>query len=60
MKRLSKEDYLSEEAKQLEADLKEKIKNDKEYALALRLVEKIPIQRRQFVLDILSQQLAAK
>lgn len=60
MSRLKKEDYLTENTKQLESEFKEKVKEDREKALAKRLVEKIPAHRRQFVLDELSKDLAAK
>lgn len=60
MKRLKRADYMSEQTKQLEIDLKNKIKEDKAKAQAARIVDKIPAELRQYVLDILNLKLAAK
>lgn len=58
--RLKKEDYISEEAKELKERFNSTIKIDKERALAQRIVDKIPQERKQFVLEILSRELASK
>lgn len=59
-KRLSKEDYMTESTRQLIERLKSEIKEDREKALAQRIVDKIPQHRKQYVLDILSRELGAK
>lgn len=60
MSRLKKEEYVSESTKQLEIEYKNKVKQDKNRAMATRVVDKIPEDLRQDVLDILSRELATK
>lgn len=60
MNRLKKEDYITEETKQLSEMVKVKLKEDREKALAQKLVDKIPNTRKQYVLDILSREIATK
>jgi len=57
---LKKEDYLTAETLALKEELASREKQDREYALAKKLVEKIPLQRKQYVLEILSRELATK
>ena len=58
--RLKKEDYLKPETRELALKLKEEEKANREEALAQKLVGSIPPQRRKYVLDILSKELATK
>lgn len=57
---LKKEDYLTPETLALKKELASREKQDREYALAQKLVDKIPLQRKQYVLEILSRELATK
>lgn len=58
--RMKKDDYVTEETKRLAEEYRQKVKEDREKALARKCVESIPVQRRQYVLDLLSQELATK
>ncbi len=60
MKRIKKEDYISEEVLKLQQEVRELTKRDRERKLAEKLVEKIPQERKQYVLDLLSKELATK
>ncbi len=60
MSRLRKEDYMSDEAFELKSQLNARIREDRERALAQKIVDKIPQERKQYVLDILSRELVAK
>lgn len=57
---LKKENYLTPETLALKEEVSMREKQDKEYALAQKLVDKIPLQRKQYVLEILSRELATK
>ncbi len=58
--RMKKEDYMSESTKQLETDLKEKIKEDRERAIVRRIISELSDVRKQLLLDELSRELATK
>ncbi len=58
--RMKKEDYISESTKALELELKDRIKQDKIAARAQRIVEAIPEELLQDVLNILSRNLGTK
>lgn len=60
MIRLKKEDYITNETKELFLEAKAKEKEDRERALAKKLVDKIPQQRKKYVLELLSLELATK
>ncbi len=60
MSRLKKEEYMSNEARQLEKDLKVKIKFDRERAMVRRILANLSDERKQIMLDELSRELASK
>lgn len=57
---IKRENYMSEETKQLEEKLKVLIKEDKLKARAQRITEQIPNELRPYVLEELSRQFATK
>lgn len=60
MKRLKKEDYLTEEIIDLQKKIKELEKEERERALAKKWIDKLPPQRKKYVLEILSLEFGTK
>lgn len=60
MNRLKKTDYITEEIKQLETTVKEKVKEERERALAQRCLDKMTDNRKKHVFELLSREFATK
>lgn len=60
MNRLKKSDYVTEEIKQLETVVKEKVKEERERALAQRCLDKMTDKRKKYLFELLSREFATK
>ena len=60
MKRISKKDYISTEVLNLEKQLKELTKRDKERKVCENILSKISDERQKILLDLLSNKFATK
>lgn len=58
--KLRKEDYESQEAKELKQAYQKQLAEDKERELAKNAISRIPEQRREWVLRLLSEMYATK
>lgn len=60
MKRLSKNDYITDKTKQMELELKQMIKEDKENAIVQKMIDKMSEERQEVMLKLLSEKFATK
>jgi len=60
MNRIKKEDYITDEIKELEKQIVVKTKEEKERAIVKKILSKIPLERKKVMLQELSLEFAVK